>query len=73
MIVDFSKIGTTENKDGPIVMEKPRKCQDDKDCRQDLGEKCIWSTTIEKTCYLPSTNAKASTGGKWIKFLTISY
>ena len=68
MIVDFSQIETTENEDGPIVMEKPRKCQDDKDCRQDLGERCIWTTTIEKTCYLPSTNTIASKGGKSINF-----
>ena len=68
MIVDFSQIETTENEDGPIVMEKRRKCQDDKDCRQDLGEICTWLTTIEKTCHIPATNAIASKGGKSINF-----
>ena len=74
MIVDFSQIETTENKDGTIVMEKPRKCKDDNDCRQDLGEICIWSLHLmAKTCYLPARNAKAIQGGKWIIFLTTSY
>ena len=69
LIVDFSQIETTENKDGPKVMEKSRTCQDNKDCRQDLGEICIWwNDGIEKTCYLPSTNAIASKGGKSINF-----